>query len=137
MNSHSHCWEQDTPACGIKKEHHSRCCLCEDKRPITNNNWEEELKNNWMGVSLMGFCDFGTGIIGTDKIADWFIVKFQDILTKKDQEHKAELEIIKGEIETVAEEISLDDRFGNHKETFQFVRSESLISILDSHINKL
>lgn len=35
MNSHSHCWEQETPACGIKKEHHSRCCLCEDKRPMT------------------------------------------------------------------------------------------------------
>lgn len=26
--SHSHCWDQEVPACGINKENHARCCLC-------------------------------------------------------------------------------------------------------------
>lgn len=31
---HSHCFDQETPACGIEKKLHSRCCLCEKKAPV-------------------------------------------------------------------------------------------------------
>ncbi len=27
--SHSHCWHQKTPACGIPLEKHTQCCLCD------------------------------------------------------------------------------------------------------------
>lgn len=56
----------------------------------------------------------------------------EDILTQKDQEHKAELESIKGEIEnSIAEPTELEDvRIYN-------IALKDTISILDSHINKL
>jgi hypothetical protein len=35
-HSHYHCWDQETPACGIKKEDHKRCCLCEKRQSIAS-----------------------------------------------------------------------------------------------------
>lgn len=29
--SHSHCWNQTTPACGISLKKHKQCCLCDTK----------------------------------------------------------------------------------------------------------
>jgi hypothetical protein len=29
--SHTHCWNQKTPACGIPLEKHTQCCLCDVK----------------------------------------------------------------------------------------------------------
>ncbi len=49
---------------------------------------------------------------------------------EKDQEHKAELEMIKGEIE------SKSDNFWG-KDSKKIIRTEEALSILDSHINKL
>lgn len=36
--SHYHCWDQnkETPACGIPKDKHKRCCLCEKVKPEPN-----------------------------------------------------------------------------------------------------
>lgn len=64
---------------------------------------------------------------------EWYGRKLsKDLLTKKDQEHKAELESIKGEIEnSIAEPTELEDvRIYN-------IALKDTISILDSHINKL
>lgn len=61
-----------------------------------------------------------------------YLPLIKDLLTKKDQEHKAELESIKGEIEnSIAEPTELEDvRIYN-------IALKDTISILDSHINKL
>jgi hypothetical protein len=29
--SHTHCWNQESPACGIPLEKHTQCCLCDLK----------------------------------------------------------------------------------------------------------
>lgn len=44
--SHAHCWNQETPACGIPKEKHLRCCLCEKRNvaPETTMTLKELLK---------------------------------------------------------------------------------------------
>jgi hypothetical protein len=61
-----------------------------------------------------------------------YLPLIQEILTQKDQEHKAELENIKGEIENaIAEPTELKDvKIYN-------IALQDAISILDSHINKI
>lgn len=68
----------------------------------------------------------------------------QELLTKKDQEHKAELEMIRGEIEEL--QIVQNKDYGHEcndpfcKYCENSIRNEAIqddISILDSHINKL
>lgn len=92
-NSHYHCWDQDVPACGIKKEHHKRCCLCEET--MTNNNWEEEFEKLWTIGSIGIQVSFGKFTSAKDIQLEFI----KDLLTLKDQEHKAVLEDIKEEIE--------------------------------------
>ena len=81
---------------------------------MTNNNWEEEVKS--IGEYL-----------GCNKNELWS--EINQILTKKDQEHKAELEMIKGEIEKFE---VYDDESDNCRRMIG-----ETIYILDSHINKL
>lgn len=83
---------------------------------MTNNNWIETMKTIGKISSIH------------PEIVDEFILITKDLLTKKDQEHKAELEMIKGEI---AESLS-----GYYDVNYASACLEAL-SILDSHINKL
>lgn len=71
-----------------------------------------------------------------------YLPLIQEILTKKDQEHKAELESIKEELWQSMKELYRNAT--NHKDKEIFDRScgyndglVNSISILDSHINKL
>lgn len=38
--SHYHCWDNPNNPCGINKENHKRCCLCDKTYPLieANNN---------------------------------------------------------------------------------------------------
>lgn len=38
---HSHCWQSDSPPCGLKGKH--RCCLCTEPVPHTNDKVREGL----------------------------------------------------------------------------------------------
>ena len=89
---------------------------------MTNNNWIEEF---WEKVK---FYNLSLDNENYDDLMEF--TKF--FITKKDQEHKAELESIKGEIEnSIAEPTELEDvRIYN-------IALKDTISILDSHINKL
>ena len=89
---------------------------------MTNNNWEEEF---WAKVKFYNLSLDNENYDDLMKFTKFFI-------TKKDQEHKAELESIKGEIEnSIAEPTELEDvRIYN-------IALKDTISILDSHINKL
>ncbi len=80
----------------------------------TNNNWIESLRE----------ITFNYDIDAEEALISNIANLMSNILTKKDQEHKAELETIKGEIEYSSSE----------QDTFT---SEDAISIIDSHINKL
>lgn len=113
---------------------------------MTNNNLQDQ---------LMDFWDTHKDKLGLGEFSDELTRFVQTILTKKDQEHKAELESIKGEIlSELARELYRPDEL--HEETeenkvtnrlnynlfigYQQGYKESYnqaISILDSHINKL
>lgn len=54
-------------------------------KSFTNNNWEEEVMLKWNKY----ISDFA----GNYKTAEFWIKETKDLLTKKDQEHKAELEM--------------------------------------------
>ena len=61
-----------------------------------------------------------------------YLPLIQDLLTQKDQEHKAELESIKGEIEKLKKlPVCNDERY------FINIELSNAISILNNHINKL
>jgi len=88
---------------------------------MTNNNWEEEFRS--IGEGSVRF-------MATRQEVKQFI---SNLLTKKDQEHKEELEMIKREIEK------------KHKESEKYVPFQRIhyqsglqdaLSILDKHINK-
>jgi hypothetical protein len=99
---------------------------------MTNNNWIEQFDELVDG----DFFPFG----GFNKDFDAESCKkfISNLLTKKDQEHKAELEMIKGEIDkekemyrsefTRHEWIEADNDYNNGL--------KAALSILDKHINK-
>lgn len=63
----------------------------------------------------------------------------EEALTKKDQEHKAELEMIKGEMKELG--FSICSAHQKHDDNCflcksSSIRTEDAISILDKHINK-
>ena len=99
---------------------------------MTNNNWEE-LREEYRDWAMKYASSYNS------LIADWWLEKFAKELTKKDQEHKAELEMIKGEIE------SKKDMYRNEFTKHEWCEVgndynkgiKDTISILDSHINKL
>lgn len=100
---------------------------------MTNNNWIETMKTIGKISSIH------------PEIVDEFILITKDLLTKKDQEHKTELESIKGEIENLREpNLSVAREQGSEFTTPRMYRSfggddalQDTISILDGHINKL
>ena len=92
------------------------------------NNFREEY-NTFVEDTRM-YCNY-------DEVLSEYVWKFiSNLLTKKDQEHKAELESIKEEIKLFTpspREINYHNSYNEGQIDF----SEHTISILDSHINKL
>lgn len=87
---------------------------------MTNNNWIETMKTIGKISSIH------------PEIVDEFILITKDLITKKDQEHKAELDSIKGEIEKLKKlPVCNDERY------FINIELSNAISILNNHINKL
>lgn len=43
--SHSHCWNQTTPACGQDLKDHKQCCLCDTKYGEAED-WEKNNEKN-------------------------------------------------------------------------------------------
>lgn len=88
---------------------------------MTNNNWIEMYKKRFGLCSNDGDC--------ACKLEIKFISK---LLNKKDQEHKAELEEIMGEIESKKAEKNTEF------DTLQYYNTgiDTSVSILDKHINK-
>ena len=102
------------------------------------NRWERQIKTKYADLSEQ------------EKESDRIEVRkylpiIQDLLTKKDKEHKAELEMIKGEIENEIEpphEHGIDCKhyddchnFSNYERWYNKGIKQS-ISIIDKHINK-
>lgn len=103
----------------------NKCIDCEHGpcyTHMTNNNWEALLKRKTEYL-MKAPCMIDEADLRS--LAN----SFSEL---KDQEHKAELESIKGEIEnSIAEPTELEDvRIYN-------IALKDTISILDSHINKL
>ena len=80
---------------------------------MTNNNWIETIKLN---------VQYDEAELGCNWSLDELINFISNLLTKKDQEHKAELESIKGELGDFMEEY--------------LISQKDMAHILDSHINK-
>lgn len=96
-------------------------------KSFTNNNWEEEVMLKWNKY----ISDFA----GNYKTAEFWIKETKDLLTKKDQEHKAELEIIKGEVQKLLE--TLPELESDEYDAGLLDMKQLVLAILDSHINKL
>lgn len=99
---------------------------------MTNNNLINEYKDKFNDAT---FCWNGDNKLGADfaKKKNKEMQKFiSNLLTKKDQEHKAELEMIKGEIKKAPE---AKERVGEIGEKTYW--RNDIVAILDSHINKL
>lgn len=99
----------------------------------TNNNWIEEQVNSEIRDNIKTF------VTPTSHVNSVGIINFiSNLLTKKDQEHKAELESIKGEIgaKLKQEPDSLEDYIQNQFAVEYNSSLQEAISILDSHINK-
>lgn len=92
---------------------------------MTNNNWEEELRIAYDNITDTAYCST------SDNNHGWLGIKdcAETLLTQKDQEHKAELEIIKGEIKEYFE--------GLIHVASPRLTGNNIVSIIDSHINKL
>lgn len=97
------------------------CSKCGNK-PMTNNNWVNTWLRNTYGLQ-------DDDLLNAGDIEELCRQMTQDLLTKKDQEHKAELEMIKGEIKEYFEGLI-------HVPNPQLT-GNNIVSILDSHINKL
>lgn len=102
----------------------NKCIDCEHGpcyTHMTTNNWEEEVKSvpRYLGCNELELASEMNQILIKE-------------LTKKDQEHKAELEMIKGEIE--------NSRIQNTE--LEYIESvishnyaiDDIVAILDSHI---
>jgi len=114
---------------------------------MTNNNWEEKFENlikDCYSEEVFGKVDESLipkdGVMAASmremaKSIGYIVAPvIRDLLTKKDQEHKAELEEIQGDIE---HQLGLA-RYGNDDELNPcYERAfENLIAIPDKHINK-
>jgi len=100
---------------------------------MTNNNWIEEFdeKFDWLTSNQVSFMVLGeVRKLNTDLTRQEFLDFISNLLTKKDQEHKAELEMIKIEVF----EKSDDLLWGNGKPAV--IKTIDAIDILDKHINK-
>ncbi len=93
--SHSHCWNQETPACGQPIEKHTQCCLCSMKSPAELNLASQEETPCFECDHIGGDCgrhnppqsiEEGLKIefakwyqkkddYGTDYVADWWLSK--------------------------------------------------------------
>jgi len=92
---------------------------------MTNNNWEEEFRA--IGEGSVRF-------MATRQEVKQFI---SNLLTKKDQEHKAELEMIKGEIKNSKYRYHDAQNDGDQYITAGYeICQQDALSILDKHINK-
>lgn len=116
---------------------------------MTNNNWEEDISKEIQAIIKAPLrSQFSTSdiVIGyfwssttlSEKTHD-LTELFRQELTKKDQEHKAELEMIKGEIKELGFSIcSAHQKYD--EDCFicksSSIRTEDALSILDKHINK-
>lgn len=97
-------------------------------KPMTNNNWIEQFDKEF--PDMLEWYGFE---ISEEKSKTNIRNFISNLLTKKDQEHKAELEIIKGEIENSIKNQPTDFSYGEG--TYEgLVHAKH---ILDSHINKL
>lgn len=107
---------------------------------MTNNNLEEVILKYTKNCGCkLKYCEHYLELRDT----------IEDILTKKDQEHKAELEMIKEEIEKCFIEATESDngyetgvtkngeRISNNKKDGYNYAIQDTLAILDSHINKL
>lgn len=96
---------------------------------MTKNNWIEEFEKEFIyhkGHYLDGLLKSG--------LSDIEVRSFiSDLLTKKDQEHKAELEMINRKVKKIKTH-NVEAPFDDYIAT---VNKEEVIAILDSHINKL
>lgn len=91
---------------------------------MTNNNWEEEFRS--IGEGSVRF-------MATRQEVKQFI---SNLLTKKDQEHKAELEMIRGELDgNMFVDSNEAGQFRLHSEGYN-QGMEDAMSIIDMHINK-
>ena len=101
---------------------------------MTNNNWEQSFSKKFTDNVLKD--GYGNDLT-TDQAGD--IMRFiSNLLTKKDQEHKAELEMIKGDIEKRLDGFE-DINFEPHHKEYNDGFNQSLqdaLSILDKYINK-
>lgn len=103
--------------------------------PHTNNNWIEQFDKEFVNSDYT--LDFEDGVT-TEKMKQFI----SNILTKKDQEHKAELEMIKGEIASKENKDMIAtgkattwSEIGLASDYNQAIQDS--LSVLDSHINKL
>lgn len=92
-------------------------------KPMQNNNWIETMKTIGKISSIH------------PEIVDEFILITKELLTKKDQEHKAELESIKEEVQKLLE--TLPELESDEYDAGLLDMKHLALSILDSHINKL
>lgn len=112
---------------------------------MENNNWEEEFdKSFWEEVVI----PYGVlRVVTKDKNGERYIVGcnhikqfISNLLTKKDQEHKAELEMIKEDIIN-AQGFSICSIHQKYNETCSIcghsqISKEDALSIIGKHINK-
>lgn len=99
---------------------------------MTSNNWIEEFDKEFP------FGSFAGSSVRTNEVQQFI----SNLFTKKDQEHKAKLEMIKGELqsEKVGYEHDRNANTGSYGKTVAGVQRDTMeqaISILDKHINKL
>ena len=91
---------------------------------MTNNNWEEEF---WAKVKFYNLSLDNENYDDLMKFTKFFI-------TKKDQEHKAELEMINGEVQKLLE--TLPELESDEYDAGLLDMKQLVLAILDSHINK-
>jgi len=106
---------------------------------MTNNNWIEEFDEIQSRLDFQNSCTLDLHptypVVFTYEIIDFI----SNLLTKKDQEHKAELEMIKGEMREVGFSIcSAHQKYDENCFICKSsnIRTEDALSILDKHINK-
>lgn len=91
------------------------------------NRWERQITTNYKDLSEK------------EKESDRMEVRkylplIKDLLTKKDQEHKAELEMINGEVQKLLE--TLPELESDEYDAGLLDMKQLVLAILDSHINK-
>ena len=114
---------------------------------MTNNNLEEKFESlikNIYSEELFGSVDENLipkdGLMAATmramakSIGHIVATVFRELLTKKDQEHKAELEMINGEVQKLLE--TLPELESDEYDAGLLDMKQLVLAILDSHINK-